>query len=525
MNEKFFSNLKQIYRNDDQWFRLKIKLKIRTDFVNTFDEMKFILKKNHIYFVFDDVTSRLCIPWFMKKIIFATTHDENHHCDFHRVYVRISEFLYIRHLVKKLKKYIKHCKKCIENQIVRHVLYDELHSIKSIALFFHIIIIDFIFVLSETLNDMNFVFNTTNKFFKRISLMSDKITWFAPKWAESWLTTFQKKSWNLFKTMIFDRDSKFVISFWKTTFHHLKIALLYITTYHSQANEQSKRTNQIVKIALRYFLMKNDVINFITLFSSIQAVMNNSTNVFTDVFSNEIFYEFKILKITNLLNNDVVRAKTENDISKIIVEKERVMLKKKTENVIAHAQIMFKIRYDFKHKSIDLKTDQKIYIKLHRNYFQLDLKNRKYNKQRLKSVSILKKINRLIYRLKISETWKIHFVISVTHLKSAFSENDSYEKQIMKSDSIEIDDDDDFNFYEIEKIIVKRVIYIDRGRRRKALSQFRMKWLKWKNHHNRWLFKIDFKNVKKLLQKFENRNQENEQKNFQNADFFIQNHH
>ena len=49
----------------------------------------------------------------------------------------------------------------------------------------------------------------------------------------------------------------------------------------------------------------------------------------------------------------------------------------------------------------------------------------------------------------------------MTHLKSAFSENDSYERQIMKSNLIEIDDDDDSDFYEIEKIIAKRVIYID----------------------------------------------------------------
>ena len=404
MNEKFFSNLKQIYRNDDQWFKFKIKLKIRTNFMNIFDEIEFILKKNHVYFVFENTTSRFCILWFMKKIITATTHDKNYHCDFHRVYVRISEFLYIKHLVKRFKKYIKHCKKCIENQIVKHVFYDELHSIKSIALCFHIIIIDFIFVLFKISNDMNSVFITTNKFFKKINLMSNKITWFASKWVELWLIMSQKKNWDLFKAIIFNRNSKIVILFWKITFHHLKVALLYITIYHFQTNEQSERTNQIVKIALKYFLIKNDVIDFITLLLSIQAVMNNSTNVFTDVFSNEIFYKFKVLKVTNLLNNDVVRTKAENDISKIIVEKKRVMLKKKTENVIIHAQIMFQIRYDFKHKSIDLKANQKIYIRLHRNYFQFDLKNRKYSKQRLKSVSILKKINRLIYKLKISKT-------------------------------------------------------------------------------------------------------------------------
>ena len=185
MNEKFFTNLKQTYKNDDQWFKFKIKLKIRTNFMNISDKIEFILKNNHVYFVFEDTTSRFCISWFMKKIIFAATYDENYYCDFHRVYVRIFEFLYIKHLIKKFRRYIKHCKKCIENQIVKHAFYDELHSIKSIVLSFHIIIIDFIFALSENLNDMNVVFITIDKFFKRISLLTKKITWFASKWTES----------------------------------------------------------------------------------------------------------------------------------------------------------------------------------------------------------------------------------------------------------------------------------------------------------------------------------------------------
>ena len=58
------------------------------------------------------------------------------------------------------------------------------------------------------------------------------------------------------------------------------------------------------------------------------------------------------------------------------------MFKQKTKNAINHAQIMIKICYDIKHIFIDLKINQKIYIKLHKEYFQSDVKNRKFNKQR-----------------------------------------------------------------------------------------------------------------------------------------------
>ena len=61
------------------------------------------------------------------------------------------------------------------------------------------------------------------------------------------------------------------------------------------------------------------------------------------------------------------------------------------------------------------------------------------------------------------------------HLKSTPIGDDSYEKQIIKSSSVEIEKNNDSNFYEIEKIIVKRKMYIERKRRRRAFSQFRMK--------------------------------------------------
>ena len=181
MSEEFSSELEQAYRNDDQWSRLRAKLRTRADPMDTSDGIEFILEGNHVYFAPGGVTPRLCIPWSMEKRIFTVAHDENHHCGFHRAYARISGSLYIRHLAKRLRRYIKHCRKCIENQTVRHAPYDELHPIKSIALPFHTITIDFILALPENPDGMNAVLTTTDKFSKRISLLPGKTTWSAPE--------------------------------------------------------------------------------------------------------------------------------------------------------------------------------------------------------------------------------------------------------------------------------------------------------------------------------------------------------
>ena len=136
---------------------------------------------------------------------------------------------------------------------------------------------------------------------------------------------------------------------------------------------------------------------------------------------------------------------------------------------------MAKIRHDFCHKSLNLKSGQKVFIKLHKNYKQSDFNNRKFSKQRIESATIVKKIKKLTYKLDILSTWKIHSIIFVIHLKSTFSENDFYGKKTVESESIKIQDGNESDVYEVEKIVAKKIVYTRRNRRRKTHSEFRMK--------------------------------------------------
>jgi hypothetical protein len=226
------------------------------------------------------------------------THDNNHHYEFHRAYARVSSSFYIRHMFKRLRRYIHHCKTCLEDQIKRHSSYKELNLIRTMILSFHTIIIDFIVALSSS-QDFDVILITTNKFFKRISLIVDKETWDALDWALTWLDCLQKEKWRLFTVIISDRDFKFVDAFWKAIFQHFEIALHFTTTYHSSTDDQSERTNQTVEIIMKYALMKEK--DFIKIISSIQASLNNFANTSTSLSSNEVLYEFKIKKSLNLL--------------------------------------------------------------------------------------------------------------------------------------------------------------------------------------------------------------------------------
>ena len=74
--------------------------------------------------------------------------------------------------------------------------------------------------------------------------------------------------------------------------------------------------------------------------------------------------------------------------------------------------------YDNKHTRIDLKKDSYVYLRFHHDYIISDIINKKLFNQRVEPFKILKKIENLIYHLKLSLVMKIHFVMFIAQLKS-----------------------------------------------------------------------------------------------------------
>ena len=108
---------------------------------------------------------------FKKKI--SIVYDRSFHVDFHRCYQRITETLYFLQFVVYFRVYIKKCHVCQFNQICRHLLYEVLIFMKFIMLLFHIIIIDFVLILSNC-HEMICLLILTNKIIKVFELMSNK---------------------------------------------------------------------------------------------------------------------------------------------------------------------------------------------------------------------------------------------------------------------------------------------------------------------------------------------------------------
>jgi hypothetical protein len=128
--------------------------------------------------------TRLCISKSLLHDVFKMTHDDLAHVDFHRAYVAISKTFYIRRLFHYLRQYINYCSSCFLNQIKRHKSYDVLNLISSFKISFHIIVMNFVLILSSSRRDKyDTLLTVTNKFFKSKLLISEMNTWKAKNWA------------------------------------------------------------------------------------------------------------------------------------------------------------------------------------------------------------------------------------------------------------------------------------------------------------------------------------------------------
>ena len=158
-----------------------------------------------------------------------------------------------------------------------------------------------------------------------------------------------------------------------------------------------------------------------------------------------------------------------------------------------------KYYYDEKHQSFFMKSKDSAFIQLHKKYnisfiTVLDLK---LNQQYVEPFKILKKIERLVYRLKFSQHWRIYSMLSIIQLKSSLSKIDSFDRFKFNHFSwIFVKDDiENVKSYTLKKMINKRLI----ARRE---PKYLIRWKEYKSENNIWRSLSKIKNAMNLIKNY-----------------------
>ena len=91
---------------------------------------------------------------------------------------------------------------------------------------------DFILALPTTLDKFNLILTVTDKFSKRVTLISGKATFTAAEWVKVLLNRLKLLNWDILKVIISNCDCKFLFTIWKTLFNELSVKFLYFTAYY-----------------------------------------------------------------------------------------------------------------------------------------------------------------------------------------------------------------------------------------------------------------------------------------------------
>lgn len=508
MSEDYRSKLMAAYEKDKKWSKILESLEAEKERLSKEKEKVELVKLSNIQFVLRDGLiyyqddhndrERLCIPKTLEQKVFEMAHDKHSHGGFQRTYERIVEAYYMRHLTRRLKRYILHCPECQVNQTKRHAPYGSLRPILTPPLIFHTITIDFILALPLLENGFNTMMTITDKFCKKMTSAPGKDTWGSAEWADALLLALA--DWGIPKAIISDRDPKFLSDLWKAIFKSLGTDLLVSTAYHPQTDGQSERTNQTVEIALRFHIACNPEVPWDKFAVHLRSSLNNSTNASTGKCPNEITYGMRLNEGMDVSN---VPAKDQTD-----VVNERLRNRQEAADALAFAAADSKARYDAGHKALVMEVGDKAFIKLHKGYHLPGLENAKLSNQRAGPFTILKRYGNLAYKLDLPEIWKIHPVISVAMLEPAPKEYDPYHRSRPEGQPVtDMEDPDVKDRYEIEKLIDRRVVKAKgRGSKDKEPEvEYLVKWKDWGPAHNVWYKVPDLDKAKDFMEEYDRR--------------------
>jgi len=401
----------------------------------------------------------------------------------------IRRYYYWPSMRKTIDRYIRNCYICQRSKASRDKFNELLHPLPIPEQRWKNIVMNFITDLpsSEGKNAILTVICRLSKERHYIPCFTDDERTTAEKTAELMLQWIYRIH-GLPDSIVSDRDPQFTSILWKSLCKRLGINLRLFTAYHPQTDDQSERANQNVERYLRFFCsyMQND---WAKLLLMIEFVDNNA--LFSVIFSTSFF-----------LNKDF-HSRMSFELYVIEYESSRERLQTtKAENISEHMNKTLKFARESLAKTREQMMKQ---VNKHRKEVDYKIESKMFlNERNIVTARSFKKLDDKMldsfinldfvdssYKLKLSESMRVHDVFHSDLLRSAVDDSLPGQKN-EPSGSIVVNDEDE---WEIDDILNFR-----RYRRR---LQYRVKWNDYDNDLN-WYNADDdeFMNAQKIVDDF-----------------------
>lgn len=466
---------------------------------------RFQLDKEGLLFNTDNMGGRrLCIPDPCVQEIFEMVHDKKHHFGIARMAHDLTHVA-IPGLSRKLLAYTKHCPSCLENSTNRQKKLGEARPVESPPQPFHTVAWDFFVALKKIpskdsmwrvpgYEEFDAGLAMTCKFSKRGIIIPGHTTYTAEIWSGLILRALQLFDWGLPYKVISDRDPKFVSEIWQAIFLRSGTQLAMSTAYNPQTDGLSERRIQDIEIAIRYHMTASDI-PWDQILPALQHNFNNSKHSVLGRSPNEIVYGFKPRSPLSVL--EVPKLSIDYEIHRKLYQKEAQL-------AIDFAAADAKIRYDSKRNPLQMQVGQEVYLKLHHGYHLPGKPSRKFSQQRAGPFTIVKKIGDLAYELNFPRHWRVHRVVSVSHLYPAPLVKDPWKRRRPQPGRVFVDGDNgEWISYEIERMVARRISRVGG----KPTLEYLVRWKDYDPKDDEWYPRLALmENAAELVDDFDKKN-------------------
>ena len=342
-------------------------------------------------------------------------HDESlqNHFDVTKTIQLLRQNCQFPHMRQRVETYIEKCLNCQRNKHVTHAKYEEIQYMKSSKGLWDEVFMNFIIKLSKSKNSTNeetydAILVMIDRLIKYCHIVPFKEIYNVEQLKYVVLNRFIRYQ-KISKGFINDKDKLFTFNYWRTLLPKLGTKLRMSTTYHSQTNEQTKKTNQSLKQYLRHYVNSAQT-NWVKLLFMAQLTLNAKVSNITKItpfFANHGRESNLFEKPRNQVSIKIAIAKS--DAIKAIQENISKMQKKST-------------NYQNKKKKMTplLKEGNKMYL-LTKNLKINKRRSKKLNHVKVESFFIKVVKERMNYELNFLNDARIHLVFHISLLKSTHS--------------------------------------------------------------------------------------------------------
>jgi hypothetical protein len=285
--------------------------------------------------------------------------------------------------------------------------------------------------------------------------------------------------------IVSDRDPRFLSTFWSSLARHFDTKLAMSSAAHPQTDGQTEIMNQQLEVMLRAYVNK-DRDDWHEFLDVLMLAYNNSPHTTTGEAPATLLMGFRPrLPSSFLIPEESLNVKAEERVKALNTRRGWAR------EAIHLAQARQVKAHNAKHRRVTYEVGDLVLIDPHKlNLLEVKGAGRKLMQRRIGPFEVTEVINENAYRLRLPDSYPMHNVVNVAHLRLYRSPGD-VSRPLLSNPRDDMRASEEF---EVEEVVGHR--------KRKGKLLYRIRWKGYGAQEDTWASEKDLRNAPEILGRY-----------------------